>query len=488
MARTGTSGHIGWRATSWKWVDGSSVSPSSITIAAGQSASASLRVTAPSTAGDTSESVVVGNGAKITTIPVTIRTLVGTTSSGGTFTGVLTGGNGRGAIGGGLFAPGVENTYVFNVPRGEQTLNVDVHLASNPSNGLELGTQLIAYLIDPSGNSVAYSTNYTTSSSSSTSPEVVQDVSVYHARPAAGMWRVVLEWPNPVSGAPLSVPFSGTVTFNLNGFDETNNLPSSTATKVSATSGRAFSVHLCNPSKAPQAFFADARLRHAGSASYPLANLLNGGSTAVAQGATGVPGAELIYLVPPDTTQLQSSLLSSVPVTYDLFSFTGDPDISPAVHAPGVSGSQFGGAASVTYTNSEVGQGLWGMSTDEVGPFPASGALPAPAQANVAVTTQPFDDSITSSTGNLWPGATLTESPGSFSPQYLAASACADITGTIKPAAIVPGTVVHGTLYIDDYVLGADITSGFVPSDFGLGILPSGDQIIAIPYTYTVSH
>ena len=356
---------------------------------------------------------------------------------------------------------------MVNLPAREPSLSVDIHMTSNPSKQLVPGTQLVAYLIDPAGNSVSYSTNYTTSSSSSTTPAVVDDVSLYHTNARAGVWRIVLDWPNPVSGAALSVPFTGTITFSA--FAQTNNLPASAATHISAKSGQTFAIKFCNPSKAQQAFFANPRLSRSGTASYPLANLL--GSGAGAGGATFVPGAELIYGVPPDSTQLQSSLFSTTPITYDLFYFTGDPDMSPAVKAPGVSGSQSGDEAALTYSTSEVGQGLWGLVTDEIGPYPAAGAKSTNAQANLSATTQPFDGTVTSSTGDLWPDFTLSQPTQSFTPEYLAAGSCGHIMGTITPTGVTPGTVVHGILYIDDYVLGSNITSGFIPSNFGLGIL-----------------
>lgn len=477
----GTSGNIQWQASTWKWVAGSPISPSSATIGAGKSTTATLKVTTPKAAGDTSQSIVVTEGTQVTTIPVTVRTQIATTTSGGSFTGVLTGGNGRGSPGGG---PGEENTYSLNVPSGSKSLTVDIHMASNPSNGQMLGTQLVGYLEDPAGNVIGYSTNYTTTAAHV--PEAVQDVVLYHANPTAGTWRVILDWPNPVSGAALSVPFTGTITFGA--FAQTNNLPNSAATDVSSASGGTFAVNLCNHSAAPQSFFADARLSGAGSAEYPLANLLSS-STAQAFGATFAPFGELAYLVPPDSTEIQSSVLSTRPVTYDLFDFVGDPDISPAVKAPGVNGSQSGNASAVTYTSPEVAQGLWGLVTDQLGPYPAGGAVPANAQANVSVVSQPFNDDITTSTSDLWQLGTLTESAPNFTPAYLAPTACGSIGVAINPPSSEVGSTVHGVLYIDDFVLGSAINPGttFVPSNFGLGILPSGDQIIGIPYTYTVT-
>ena len=110
----------------------------------------------------------------------------------------------------------------------------------------------------------------------------------------------------------------------------------------------------------------------------------------------------------------------------------------------------------------------------------------------MSAATQPFDTTVTSSTGDFWEETNLVTS-SSLSPLYLTphgsgSMACGKITVTIKPTA-APGTVVSGTLYLNDFVLGSSInpSTTFIPSNFGLGIIPGGDQLLAIPYEYKVS-
>lgn len=475
----GTTGLINWQATAWNYQAADKLSASTVSIGAGKSATVTLTVKAPTAAGDSGESIVIHSPSGFNTIPVTVRTLVATSAAGGAFTGVLTGGNGRGAPGGGI---GVSNTYVFNVPSGSKSLNLDIHMASNPAVGSTPGTELLAYLVDPNGEAVSYSTNYVPGAGGVA--VATRDVSVYHASPMAGAWRVLLQWPNPVSGAALSVGFGGKITFNA--FAQTNTLPNSATKTVSATSGTTYTVHLCNPSLAPQAYFADPRLTGAPDLPYQLFNVNAAPGSVSAFGTVELPFAQLLYFVPPDSNQLQASLFSSLPVTFDLSYFPGDPDVSPAVKAPGVSGSQSGDESALTFSSPEIAQGLWNFVPAEVGPFGASGNKAAVAQASLTVVTQQFDAATTSSTGDFWPNQTFTGPSSTFTPALLASKGCGNITGKIMPTASV-GSVVHGVLYLDDYVLGSNITSGFVPSNFGLGIIPSGDQIIGIPYTYKVS-
>lgn len=488
----GTTGTINWRATTWNWTRGDSISPSSVTLAAGSSATATLSVVTPTNAGDSGESVVVTSPTGTNTIPVTIRTLVPTGASGGSFTGILSGGNGRGSPGG---QPGQENTYEFAVPTGAPSLNVDIHMTSDSGQGLVLGTQLVGYLIDPSGAAVAYSTNYTEGPPPSNTPEATTDVSLYRAQPVSGTWRLVLDWPNPVSGTALTVPFTGAVTFApfaLAG----NTVPNSASTLITAGTPTPFAVTVCNPSAAPQAFFVDPRLDSANGApvytKYAMLNLL-GATHAQALGDVTLPGALLAYLVPPDTREMRASIASTVPVTFDLFYFVGDPDVSPAVRAPGVNGSQSGDEARLTFSSPEIGQGLWGLVPDEVGPYGSAGIKTVNAEIGLGVLTQTFDGSVSSTAGDLWELGGLRMPSSSGSPLYLtpagtsSATNCGTITVTIDPTA-KKGTVIRGTLYLDDFVLGSSINPGttFIPSDFGLGILPSGDQILAIPYSYKV--
>jgi hypothetical protein len=134
-----------------------------------------------------------------TTIPVTLRTLVPTGPNGGTFSGVLTGGNGN-------FAPAQSNTYDFNVPSGQTDLDASVTLADDP------GDQLIGYLVDPNGQTVGSSSNYTTDNSGNQT--ATRWVTMYHVAPQPGPWRLVLDWVNPVTGNELNEPFSGAIQFN----------------------------------------------------------------------------------------------------------------------------------------------------------------------------------------------------------------------------------------------------------------------------------
>ena len=448
----GTSGTVEWDASTLAYRPAGSVSPASITIGAGHAVTAHLRITSPSAAGDADQSVVVSTSGGQTTIPVTVRTVVPMTANGGTFDGVVTGGNGRGV-------PAQSNVYSFDVPAGKTDLDVSVALATDP------GDMLIATLVDPQGHTVGYSTNFTIDELGN--PIATPDVSLYHVAPVAGRWRLILEWTNPVSGAELNEPFTGAIRFNQ--VTVSSNLPNSPSAMLPRGAIDSFTLTVTNTGLAPEAFFVDPRLDQPATISLPDQNGSASNMTLPLKAGLSFP----YYLVPTHTSQVEASLTGSVPVTFDLEYFPGDPDVSPTVAAPRVSGSSSGNSASLTLRESDVSPGLWLLNPDQLGPYPPAGAPTATASASLTAITDAFDPTVASSTGDFWSAANgLTTF---FSPVYVAPGGTTTITISVTPQAAL-GTQVSGTLYLDDYALGSTIGA----------ILPNADELAAIPYSYTV--
>jgi hypothetical protein len=88
--------------------------------------------------------------------------------------------------------------------------------------------------------------------------------------------------------------------------------------------------------------------------------------------------------------------------------------------------------------------------------------------------TKGFDTAVTSSTNDAWLGAVGLGS--SFTPLVLAPGQSQLATVTFKPNGTA-GTVVSGKLYIDD------LQSAVPPPS---SAQQSGDEVAAIPYTYTI--
>ena len=233
---SGTSGPVQWDAQTWQYAPAGSIAPRFLSIPAGQSATATLSLTTPSTAGDSDQSVVVSSDEGQTTIPVTIRSVVPIGPSGGTFTGVLTGGNGRAG------AQAQANAYYFDVPSGQSDLDVSIDMANNPSAGLVAGDQLVAYLVDPNGQTVGYSSDFTLEPTSGGLETAVSPFTqLYHVAPIPGQWQLVLFWSNPVVGDELSDPFTGSIAFNQ--VSVSSELPDSSSVNIPALTSAASRRH-----------------------------------------------------------------------------------------------------------------------------------------------------------------------------------------------------------------------------------------------------
>ncbi|HEY2509058.1 MAG TPA: S8 family serine peptidase [Streptosporangiaceae bacterium] len=457
----GTSGPVQWSANTEKFTPASSISPSTLFVRPGKTATARLRVKSPAAAGDTAESVVVHAIGHQTTIPVTIRTTIRTNAKGGSFSGVLTGGNGRAG------APGQANFYQFTVPKGAASVHADVHFANDP------GDVVTAYLIDPSGQNLGYSTNVTEDSSGNA--ESTLSVDAYHVKPQAGRWTLALSFDGVNSGNEVAEPFAGTISFAA--APVSSNLPHGSSLASGSTTS--FTVKVHNSGSSPEAYFVDPRL--SSTVTMPLMNL-NGSNVnaesmtlplkALAGGAIPFP----YYFVPSETSQIQENLTTtgSVPVNFDSSYFPGDPDLE---------GVQSGNSANLTFNNAEVSPGLWSLNPTEVGPFGSTNGTtstpdtvpPTTAAASFQVTTKAFDSAVTSSTGDAW--TAVNEPNGVLSPVLVPAGGTATIKVTIA-ASGAAGSVHSGTLFVDDLTV-----AGF-NNIFGD---PSGDEIAALPYSYKIS-
>jgi Subtilase family len=448
----GTSGTIQWSAATSEFSRASKITPSSFTLSPGQTGNAVLKVTSPGTAGDTSESVVVASNGARTTVPVTVRTLVPTSRRGGSFKGVLTGGNGR------ADEPAQVNFYQFNVPHGAKGLDVGVKLANDPED------IVIAQLIAPDGANLGYTTNVTYLKKIEAADAVsTRFADLYHANPEPGRWTLLLEWQQPVSGLELSEPFTGTISFGTP--VSSNTLPHGATLKKGKT--YTFKVKIHNSGRSPEWYFVDARKDSSETISLPNQNpnVTNESDLTLplVEPSAGLPFP--YYIVPSDTTKVDAHLSGSVPVNFDTEYFPGDPDVE---------GTQTGDQASAVLTAPQLSPGLWLLNPDEIGPYPATGAPAATASASLKATFAAFDKSVTSKTGDMW--SWVNGLTADFTPVYVGPGKTATITVKIKPSA-AKGSFERGTLYVDDVAL-AGLT--------GLFGLPNGDQLVAIPYSYHI--
>jgi Subtilase family len=448
----GTNGIIHWRVATERFAPFGSVSPSTLVLGPGQSRTVTVTADAPSSPGDVAGSIVLdpavldptpGSGG-VTSIPVTLRATVDV-ARGGALRGTLTGGNGR--------APGEGQVdfYEFDVSRGVRDITADVSLTS------DAGDPVRTYLISPDGDALGSAQNNLNGTNGSS-------LTTYTLHPAAGTWTLIVDFAEPVVGDELSQPFTGRIQFNDVSVGAPR-LPDSAGQQLAAGRPVTVPVKITNNGAAPEHFFIDARLDS--TSNVTLAPL---------DAATGLTlpltGSQPAWLVPTQTSNVSVSSNATRPVMFDFGPSIGDPDVASASSGAGplCADSE---SASYGPPGGRVTAGVWSAEPDECGPYPG----PAPAgtaSTTMTAQTRRFDPAVSSATGDLWLAA-LSPSTA-FSPVAIAAGHSAIVGATITPSGVA-GTVVRGTLYVDD-------TVGAVPHS--ASATGTGDELAALPYTYTV--
>jgi len=462
------TGSVILNAYTQKAVPEGSVSPSALTLGPGQTGYVRLNTSISGDQGDTAEAVTLAtSGGQHASIPVLLRPVIPIAGGKGTFTGTINGGNAR------TGAPTQTNTYSFNVPRGEQDLNVGIHLSSDPNVLIE------GALIDPDGETVDVDSNATSVNSPTGLISSGPNLQLVQNAPEAGPWRFVLIVVDPVTGAEVSQAFSGVIGFNEP--EVSSNLPTSSGSKLTAGKATSYTISYGNPGAVPEPVQVDPRLQ--GSTSVTLPSRSGTPTVTLPLSVSNMSSAPS-YEVPPGTSQLTVAATSSSPAQLELAGPIGEPDVFGDLAA-----AQSGEPTSVARVTEaggrhQVARGLWGTFVQQIGPFSDAGAAAGTSTLTATAVTQPLDPSVTSTAGDPYaPGFTHQAPTGT--PVVVQPGRTADIKVTIAPSAKA-GTAVHGVIYL--------VTSPFNSTDTiagalagGLGGVPtSGDVLAALPYTYTV--
>ena len=378
----GVNGTVPYRFATQSLVPFGSVSPASLSLAPGQSQTVQVHATTPATPGDTAGSVVVSAsgagtdpylGQQQRSIAVTLRSLVDV-AQGGTFSGVLTGGNGRGGV------PGQVSYYGFNVPAGTSTITANVSLTNDFANTVG------AYLVNPQGIAVGFGQNQGIGGNG-------QSLTANTANPIPGVWTLVVDFVQPVVGDEVSQPFTGSIAFNQVAATASG-LPDSAGTMLAAGTPVTVPVTVINNGTAPESVFVDARL------ATPVSQVLTEQAPPASKKGYQLPlqpGAPTPqWLVPTQSSSVSVSASATLPVEFDYGPFNGDPDL---FGAPGS-----GNTASGSYTPGAglLQQGFWYANPDEIGPYPKP-AHKGFVNTSMTVMTKPFDPAVTSPT-NAPPG------------------------------------------------------------------------------------
>ncbi|MGA2012416.1 MAG: S8 family serine peptidase [Solirubrobacteraceae bacterium] len=443
-ANGGTNGTVPWRVATQQFAAFGSVSPSTVSLSPGQSQTVAVSATTPASPGDSAGSIVLSSSAgSQTSIPVTLRSLVDV-NGGGSFSGVLSGGNGR------TPGEGQEQYYAFDVPLGVSDITADVSFPNDAAD------PVAEYLVSPDGDTLGYGQNSLGAADGSS-------LTAYTLHPQPGTWTLIVAFAAPVVGDEVAQPFNGAIRFDAvraHAFG----LPDGPLRSIPAGHTLTVPVAITNHGLAPEAFYIDARLDT--SAAVALASL---GLPAVGLPLSSTIGAPA-WLVPTETSSIAVRQDSSLPAMFDVRPIQGDPDIASASTTPGSLCSDTSTAYDAP-PGGLVTAGVWDAIPSECGPY----AGPAPkGTATLSLTAQmrPFDPAVTSSTGDLWLQSLDPTAP--LQAKVILPGQTAFITVKLTPTGS-PGTSVTGDLYVDDI-------AGAVPP-YGQY---TGDELAAIPYAYTI--
>jgi hypothetical protein len=184
--------------------------------------------------------------------------------------------------------------------------------------------------------------------------------------------------------------------------------------------------------------------------------------------APTLPGACIFFILPTEVSIAEFVTQSSVPVTMDVFNdvgvgvgYTGSPD----VYAKTIGTD----TVAAVIAEPEVPYSYWLAIPSQVGPYGPAGAGTAPQTTSGYVLMQPFDSAVSADSGDAWSDQVL--GTNTFNPLVLAPGASGTINVTITPDISQVGQVVTGFIYVDTY-------------DYNVA---TGDEVVRIPYSYTVT-
>jgi hypothetical protein len=447
-----------FRAETATWQTFGKLSATSLRLPAGGSKQFTFKVRTPAQPGDQAGSIVMKSSAaapafsRVTTVPVTLRSLVPTPNPSTTFTGILTGGNGRAS------STGQTAYYQVQVPSGMKALNVDVSTGS-PAN------TMLAQLVDPStsmGASTAFNGMLVTTASGGTGLKPQTGAQLHVLNPSPGRWTLVVDFFNSVSGTSVAQPFH--VTMNDTPVSASAaGLPDSASTQLAAGTPVTIPVQVTNNGTTPEEYFVDPRLSTQST------------DTLAAQSTNNLTlpnlaGTIPTYLVPSHTTAISAQVTTTpTPAFFDINWTFGDPDLA----------SNTGTTSTANFSSSAVAPGDWTVTPFLQGPTGPNQAPSQPATASMTATHAAFDPAVSSATGDLWLGSL---DPNTlFTPIVVDPGQSATIPVTITPSGS-SGTVVSGTLYLS--------AASFLPSAVTFNVLPDnapeGSDVAAFPYTYTI--
>jgi hypothetical protein len=440
------SGPVEFTWSAEKYVNFGSVYPESLELQPGETARFTAHFSMPQEPGDSAATIRFSPDSGLrAAIPISLRTLIPIGATGGSFTGVVTGSNG-----------GIPTqTYAFDVPPGLHDMSLTLNTADS-------GYLLAGVLVDPNGMQVSVVGNLDPAGESQ------YGMSLFRYNPQPGRWHFLLIQNYIISGNQTALPFTARIAFNAAQVSAPA-LPNSPDTKLSAAGKPVVvPIRVVNSAAVTEAFFADARLDTPVTTTLPVppeCGYFTGTSVTL---FTTLPGDCGGITLPTQTKRVEFIAQSTVPITMDAYPLAGF--FGFLTGAPDIYGKSIGkNMVAATLTEPEVPSGAWYIYPALIGPFGPAGAFNAPVNMSAKVSMLPFDPAVSADSGDVWADQVL--GTQTFKPLILAPGAAGTINVTITPIHQQIGDVIKGSVFIDTYNLG----------------IGAGDEVVRLPYSYTIA-
>jgi hypothetical protein len=240
-------------------------------------------------------------------------------------------------------------------------------------------------------------------------------------------------------------------------------LPNSASIELSASAVPVVvPITVTNTGAITQLYFADARLATQRVTALPAQPGACSGSVVT------LPGYCALNFLPTQASIAAFVAQASVPITMDSqnsvgtgVGFTGSPDI----YARNVGNN----TVVALISQPEIPYSEWFSIPSEIGPYGPSGVPTASVNSSAYVLMKPFDPAVSADSGDVW--ADLVLNTNTFNPLVLAPGASGTINVTITPDPTMAGKTVTGFIYVDTFSL----------------VVTTGDEVVSLPYSYTVT-
>jgi hypothetical protein len=281
----------------------------------------------------------------------------------------------------------------------------------------------------------------------------------------------------PSTGNETSQRYTGQIQLKSLVSASASTLPDSASTTLS--SPVTVPVTITNHGSSMEDFFLDPRLNS--TTTYPLIGQNTSDAPVPLPAGSGAPN----WLVPTETSALDATATSTVPMTFDLGEFGDGADPDLASFTPGSTTTKTTPSVQVTAGTGSLSPGLWAgaQAPPATDGFVTPDTTTGTANFTLNATTQTFDLGALPSQGDFWYGQVGFSSPPTL-PAFNQTFSIAPGQSKVIDLTITPsqdgsaGTVVSGTLYVDVFAAFNEILESGVPS--------TASDVLGIPYEYTI--